>query len=128
MSLQSIKILPTKSSSDQQWLSWYLDVKNQLGTKKANRLFTMLWNNEDGYNSDANTNYLREEMEGYGVEIGTGIIGEVVDFASGVKGLFWWFLYRRKVDWICSCRYCCYFCRRFIITNSFQAICKTRSC
>ncbi len=88
MSLQSIKILPTKNSSDQQWVSWYLDVKNQLGTKRANRLFTMLWNNEDGYNSDANTNYLRDEMEGYGVEVDTGFIGDAVDFASSVKGYF----------------------------------------
>lgn len=88
MSLQSVKILPTKNSSDQEWLSWYLDLKNLIGTKKANRIFTMLWNNEDGYNSDANSVYLRDEMEGYGVEIAGGVIGDVADFFSTAKGYF----------------------------------------
>ena len=54
-----------------------LRFKNLIGTKKANRIFTMLWNNEDGYNSDANSVYLRDEMEGYGVEIAGGVIGDV---------------------------------------------------
>ena len=40
----------------------------------------MLWNNEDGYNSDANSVYLRDEMEGYGAEIAGGVIGDVADF------------------------------------------------
>jgi predicted RNA-binding protein with EMAP domain len=85
MSLQSIKLLPTFQSSDNTWLSWYKDVKSTLNRKDANRLFSMLWNNENGYDSDANTKFLRDEMEDYGVEIATSSLGEIKDFGIGVK-------------------------------------------
>lgn len=88
MSFESIRILPTFESSDNAWLTWYNDVKNTLNRKQANRLFGMLWDNVNGYDSDANTNYLREEMEKHGVEIATNTLGDVSDWASDVKGYF----------------------------------------
>ena len=88
MSIESIKLLPTFESSDNAWLTWYKDVKSTLDRKKANRLFGMLWDNENGYDSDANTKYLRDEMEGYGVEIATDTMSEIGDWGIGVKNFF----------------------------------------
>jgi len=88
MSFESIRILPTFESSDNAWLTWYNDTKNTLNRKQANRLFGMLWDNVNGYDSDANTSYLREEMAEHGVEIATNTLGDVSDWAIGVKDYF----------------------------------------
>lgn len=82
MSIQTVRLLPTKLSSDNEWLSWYKDLRKSVGTAKANRLFAMQWNAQDGYNSSANTNNFREEMKGYGIEVGTNALGELTDFGS----------------------------------------------
>ncbi len=88
MSYQSIKLLPQNSSLDNEWISWYKDLRSTLGKTKANRIFGLQWDAQNGYDSDANTSLLREEMRGYGVEIGTNAVGSVVDYASDVKSYF----------------------------------------
>ena len=88
----------------------------------------MLWNNEDGYNSDANSVYLRDEMEGYGVEMAGGVIGDVADFFSTAKGYFGGFFTAGKWIGIVLAGVVVVSVRWITITDSFQTISKTRSC
>ena len=88
MSYQSIKLLPQNSSLDNEWISWYKDLRSTLGKTKANRIFGLQWDAQNGYDSDANTSLLREEMRGFGVEIGSNAVGSIIDYGSDVKAYF----------------------------------------
>ena len=88
MSYQSIQNIPNRNDSDAVWINWYKDVRRTLGAKKANDIFSRAWSSQDASNSHANTTYLREEMEKYGIDISGGFLGESLDLGRQVTGYF----------------------------------------
>ena len=88
MSFESIRNLPNSNSSDVAWLNWYKDLRSTLGKKNANQLFIQHWEAEDGFGSDANTTYLREELDKYNLKISGGTLGSVADFGNDVSSFF----------------------------------------
>lgn len=88
MSFQSIQNIPNRNDSDQVWINWYKDLRSTLGAKKANDIFSRAWSAQNASDSDANTTYLREEMEKYGIDISGGFLGESLDFGRQVTGYF----------------------------------------
>lgn len=88
MSFESIRNLPNSNSSDVAWLNWYKDLRSTLGKKNANQLFIQHWEAEDGFGSDANTTYLREELGKYNLKISGGTLGSVADFGKDVSSFF----------------------------------------
>lgn len=76
--------IPTKTSSDGEWLEWYKLMKSSFGKKTARIRFVNAWNKRGGKDSTANTNNLRTEMEKDGVVIESGVIGTITDFGVDV--------------------------------------------
>lgn len=89
MSKELIRKIPTNSSSDVVWISWYDALRKTFGKKKANSLFTANWDAQNGFTSDANTSDLRSHLEKKGgIEISGGTLGEVKDKVIDVGNFF----------------------------------------
>lgn len=86
MSYQSIQNIPNRNDIDQVWINWYKDLRSTLGASKANDLFGRAWSAQNASDSNANTTYLREEMEKYGIDISGGIFGTTLDFGRQLSG------------------------------------------
>ena len=89
MSKELIRNIPTNSSSDVVWISWYDALRKTFGRKKANALFTANWDAQNGFTSDANTSDLRKHLKDKGgIEIAGSTLGEVKDKLIGVGDFF----------------------------------------
>jgi len=89
MSKELIRNIPTNSSSDVVWISWYDALRKTFGRKKANALFTANWDAQNGFTSDANTSDLRSHLKDKGgIEIAGSTLGEVKDKLIGVGDFF----------------------------------------
>lgn len=76
-------IIPTKKSSDLEWLAWYDNLKSFFGKKDARTAFVKAWSVRG--NSSANTSQFREKMRKEGVDISSDTIaGSISDAADGV--------------------------------------------
>lgn len=91
MKLDPSKSIPTASSKSENWIQWHKDLKKIFRKKKANSIWLYAWAKRGGIKSPANTNELREYMDGQGVDITTTSLGElsdsignVLDFGFGV--------------------------------------------
>jgi len=82
-------IIPSKTSSGQEWLDWYKLLKTRYGRKNANTVFSLAWNQRGEYS--ANTKPLRDYLEKNGVDIeGSNpaiiiedFVGDATDFVTG---------------------------------------------
>lgn len=79
-----VQLIPTKSSSSEEWGAWYDSMKSNLGKKKALMLFSMGWAKR-GKGTPANTAALRKKMGDEGFAIDTNGFGKLLDTAN--KGL-----------------------------------------
>jgi hypothetical protein len=91
MKLDPSKSIPTASSKSENWIQWHKELKKIFRKKKANSIWLYAWAKRGGIKSPANTNELREYMDGQGVDITTTSLGElsdsignVLDFGFGV--------------------------------------------
>jgi hypothetical protein len=80
-------VIPTKSSSDGDWIAWYQSLPGP--TKDKNLIFSLAWTKRGS--SKANTNQLRTFLKSAGFNLGAdNILGSVEDtgtnFLSGVTG------------------------------------------
>lgn len=75
--------IPTKTSGQEVWLSWYDVLKAKLPNKMANQLWVKAWADRGGKNSPAYTQRLREEMEKNGIDIAKTNTAFVLDTAKG---------------------------------------------
>ena len=89
MSKELIRNIPSNTSSDVVWISWYDALRKTFGRKKANALFTANWDAQNGFTSDANTSDLRSHLKDKGgIEIAGSTLGEVKDKLIGVGDFF----------------------------------------
>jgi len=88
MAYENIKQVPTNSSSDKVWMTWYDDLKKTLGKKKANSLFSSNWDAQDGDGSNANSSDLRGHLKKNGIDISGGVLGEAKDKLFSVADFF----------------------------------------
>lgn len=89
MSKELIRNIPTNSSSDVVWISWYDALRKTFGKKRANALFTANWDAQNGFSSDANTSDLRKHLKDKGgLEIAGSTLGEVKDQLIGIGNFF----------------------------------------
>ena len=88
MSVDRIRNLPTNTDSDNVWIEWHNALKKVFGRKKANALYVVNWDAQNGYNSNANTTNLRKYLKKNGLEISGGFTGGIKDFGSGVGDYF----------------------------------------
>ena len=78
--------VPTASSKSENWIQWHKDLKKMFGKKKANSIWLFAWAKRGGVNSSANTNDLRDYMEGQGVNITTTTLNDITDTIGDVLG------------------------------------------
>ena len=83
--------IPTASSKSESWIQWHKDLKKMFGKKKANSIWVYAWSQRGGIKGTANTNELRNYMDGQGVNISTtalneiaDVVGNVLDFSFGI--------------------------------------------
>lgn len=83
--------IPTASSKSESWIQWHKDLKKMFGKKKANSIWVYAWSQRGGIKGTANTNELRNYMDGQGVNITTtalneiaDVVGNVLDFSFGI--------------------------------------------
>lgn len=88
MAYDIIRNIPTNSSDDKVWLSWYSELKKVFGKKKAKALFSQNWDAQLGQGSIANTTNLRAELEKDGIDISGGFFGETLDKTIDVGNFF----------------------------------------
>lgn len=88
MSYQKVENIPTRQSDDIVWVNWYKDLRKTLSVRQANSIFAMAWSAQDAGNSDANTSALRLEMQKYGIDIESNVLGMFADFGNKTAGYF----------------------------------------
>jgi hypothetical protein len=88
MAYENIKAIPTKSSSDLVWITWYDNLKKTFGKKKANSLFSSNWDSQQASNSSANTSDLRAHLKNNDIDISGGVLGEAKDRVFGFTDSF----------------------------------------
>ena len=76
--------IPSASSKSENWIQWHKDLKKIFGKKKANSIWLYAWAKRGGIKSPANTSFLRDYMDGQGVNITTTSLGELSDSIGNV--------------------------------------------
>ena len=88
MKINPEKTIPTKQSSDANWIEWHKSLRQNFGRKSANQIWAYAWDKRKTI--AANTSDLRSYMEKQGVSIdgGLGLLSDAADFTSGVGDYF----------------------------------------
>lgn len=88
IAVDRIRQLPTYNDSDIVWIEWHKALKKVFGRKKANALYSLNWDAQNGYKSDANTSKLRDYLDDNGLKISGGVLGDTKDFFGGIGDYF----------------------------------------
>ncbi|GIW70410.1 MAG: hypothetical protein KatS3mg101_1157 [Patescibacteria group bacterium] len=68
---------PTVTSPDQEWINWYLSLKEEHGASAAREAFLKYW--QRAGSDRANTAKLRSFMRDEGINIEGGTLGSIAD-------------------------------------------------
>ena len=77
-------IIPTGSSTDQQWMDWFDSLHSYFGKTIAVQDWTAAWSKRGSEDSPANTNALRTYMNKQGITVDSGILSHVEDLGLDV--------------------------------------------
>ena len=72
-----------KNSSDQQWISWHMDLKKNFGEEKANQAFIVAFAYKGG--SSAKTKDLFNYGKSVGLELDTNLLGDAGRIIQGIQ-------------------------------------------
>jgi hypothetical protein len=90
MQVKSLSSIPSKNSTDADWINWYKILQSEVGKNNANTLFLRAWDqrkNAGLLGSDANTSTLRDFLASKGVEVKPdGIFAYPISFIDSIEG------------------------------------------